>query len=241
LAGWYQGSIRDGVRQTAASVYLDEEELKLTENLHVLVNTRVTRVLPATEGSTSFTTIQLGNDASMYLFVSKKCCIGFDFETESSRNLTANKEVILSAGAINTPSILLHSGIGDDATLQKLGIKPLHSLPGVGQNLIDQPYIPAVWSVNSTAPPYALPLHTSVVQFHLSLDRVDPDAALDQWQKSHTGPYTMSVTSPNNIAYTRIANLSSVFPGQADPAAGPNTPHVEICPLVRFTFANVHA
>lgn len=69
--------------------------------------------------------------------------------------------------------------------------------------------------------------------------RVDPDAALAQWQESHTGPFTMSTTSPNHIAYTRLANV------QMDPAAGPNTPHIEMCPLVSlrcvFTFANVHA
>ncbi|XP_006458797.1 hypothetical protein AGABI2DRAFT_177008 [Agaricus bisporus var. bisporus H97] len=189
--GWYQGSIRGGVRQTAASVYLDEETLKLAANLYVVVNARVTRVFPETEGSNKFTTIQLGND------------------NNSLRNLTAKKEVILSAGAINTPSILLHSGIGDDALLKELGIQTLHSLPAVGQNLMDQPYIPAVWSVNSTVPP------------------VDPDAALAQWQESHTGPFTMSTTSPNHIAYTRLANIQN----EMDPAAGPNTPHIEMCPL----------
>ncbi|GAW09956.1 aryl-alcohol-oxidase from pleurotus Eryingii [Lentinula edodes] len=51
------------------------------------------------------------------------------------KNLTASKEVILSAGTIGTPSILLHSGIGNATTLTSLGITPRINLPSVGQNL----------------------------------------------------------------------------------------------------------
>ena len=46
-------------------------------------------------------------------------------------------EVILAAGAINTPQLLQLSGIGDKDHLESVGIKPIHHLPGVGQNLQD--------------------------------------------------------------------------------------------------------
>jgi len=72
---------------------------------------------------------------------------------KSLQHLIASKEVILSAGALNTPQILLHSGIGDETELQSVGIVPLHSLPSVGKNLTDHPYVSVVWTVNSTAPP----------------------------------------------------------------------------------------
>jgi choline dehydrogenase len=75
---------------------------------------------------------------------------------ESAHYLTARREVILSAGAINSPHILLHSGIGDEAELKKLGIALMHSLPSVGKNMTDQPYVSVVWNVSSTAPPYVL-------------------------------------------------------------------------------------
>ena len=75
---------------------------------------------------------------------------------ESLLQLTANKEVILSAGALNTPQILLHSGIGDEIELQNVGIAPLHSLPSVGKNMTDHPYVSVVWTVNSTVPPYVI-------------------------------------------------------------------------------------
>ncbi|HAE26798.1 choline dehydrogenase [Hyphomonas adhaerens] len=51
--------------------------------------------------------------------------------------LRANKEIILSAGAIASPMILQRSGIGPKAMLRDAGIQPVHTLPGVGQNLQD--------------------------------------------------------------------------------------------------------
>jgi len=49
----------------------------------------------------------------------------------------ANREIVLAASAINSPKLLLLSGIGNSAELQAAGIAPLHDLPGVGQNLQD--------------------------------------------------------------------------------------------------------
>ena len=51
------------------------------------------------------------------------------------RSAMASAEVILSAGAINSPQILQCSGIGDPEQLQAAGVETLHALPGVGKNL----------------------------------------------------------------------------------------------------------
>lgn len=59
--------------------------------------------------------------------------------------MTATKEVILSAGAVGTPQILLNSGIGDTTTLVGLGIPPLISLPEVGANLADHTVLSSYW------------------------------------------------------------------------------------------------
>ncbi len=53
------------------------------------------------------------------------------------RRLTATKEIILSAGALNSPQILLRSGVGPIAELQQHGIDVVHELAGVGENLQD--------------------------------------------------------------------------------------------------------
>ena len=54
---------------------------------------------------------------------------------------TAAREVILCAGAINSPKLLMLSGIGPGAALQEQGIAPVHDLPGVGRNLQDHLYV----------------------------------------------------------------------------------------------------
>ena len=53
------------------------------------------------------------------------------------QTLTARKEIILSAGALNSPQILLRSGVGPWSELQFHGIEVVHALPGVGENLQD--------------------------------------------------------------------------------------------------------
>lgn len=57
-------------------------------------------------------------------------------------SLTASQEVILAGGAINSPHLLMVSGIGEAAELEKNGVRVLHGLPGVGRNLQDHPSVP---------------------------------------------------------------------------------------------------
>ena len=63
---------------------------------------------------------------------------GVEFEKDGSKVCVyAGKEVILSAGAINTPKLLMLSGIGPGAHLNSIGVPVLNDLPGVGENLQD--------------------------------------------------------------------------------------------------------
>ncbi len=62
---------------------------------------------------------------------------------------TASSEVILSAGSIGSPQLLMLSGIGRGADLQPLGIDLQVELAGVGQNLQDHPYLMGIWETSS--------------------------------------------------------------------------------------------
>jgi choline dehydrogenase len=59
--------------------------------------------------------------------------------------ISAVLEVVLSLGAINTPKVLMQSGIGDETELQRFGIRCVQHLPGVGQNFQDHFMISSIW------------------------------------------------------------------------------------------------
>jgi len=63
----------------------------------------------------------------------------------SSHTAEAGSEVVVSLGAINTPKLLMLSGIGDTDDLKNLGVPVTHHLPGVGRNYQDHPRIGCVW------------------------------------------------------------------------------------------------
>jgi choline dehydrogenase len=73
--------------------------------------------------------------------------------------LTARREIILCAGAVHSPHILMCSGIGDQAELSRLGIPSVHHLPAVGRNLHDHPASPVRMRTTNTDP-YGLSLRT---------------------------------------------------------------------------------
>ncbi|NSC21339.1 oxidoreductase [Streptomyces albus subsp. chlorinus] len=67
--------------------------------------------------------------------------------------VTAERELLLCAGAVDTPRLLLLSGIGPADDLRALGIDVLADLPGVGENLLDHPESVIVWETREPLPP----------------------------------------------------------------------------------------
>jgi choline dehydrogenase len=61
------------------------------------------------------------------------------------RRIGASVETILSMGAINTPTLLMQSGVGDEAELGRCGIPVVQHLPGVGRNFQDHVMVASVW------------------------------------------------------------------------------------------------
>ncbi|XP_076077854.1 glucose dehydrogenase [FAD, quinone]-like isoform X2 [Mytilus galloprovincialis] len=109
---YMQSSMKNGERSNTAKAYL--RPVINRPNLHISINTFVTKVL-----------------------LDGKKAIGVEvIKGNRKLNLYANKEVILSAGAINSPVILMLSGIGPKTHLTKLKIPIVVDLP-VGENLQD--------------------------------------------------------------------------------------------------------
>jgi choline dehydrogenase len=75
---------------------------------------------------------------------------GVRFATRRRREETvrAEREVILCAGAIGSPQMLLLSGIGPAAHLREVGVPVIHELLGVGRNLQDHPFVTLIWEVS---------------------------------------------------------------------------------------------
>jgi choline dehydrogenase-like flavoprotein len=118
-----QLSIRGGIRATTARALLYPAMSR--RNLTVLTDLRITRVV--LEGRRA-----VGVEAGQ-------------------RMIRARREVVLAAGAIQSPQVLLLSGIGDGEHLAEVGVPLRHHLPGVGRNLHDHMASPIHMSMNHTA------------------------------------------------------------------------------------------
>ncbi|MGN6830361.1 GMC family oxidoreductase [Paucibacter sp. M5-1] len=114
--GVYQVTQHEGERWSAARGYL-HPHLGSRPNLRVLTGVRVLRLLLEGRRAVGVEILQDGH----------------------KRELRAAREVVLSAGALQSPQLLMLSGIGDGAALQRLGLPVAHHLPGVGRNLHDHP------------------------------------------------------------------------------------------------------
>ena len=88
------------------------------------------------------------------LHVKNDVASGVDVTLKSGQKLTLSprKEIILSAGAVDTPRLLLHSGIGPKSQLESLKIPVVKDIPGVGENLLDHPETIIMWELNKPVP-----------------------------------------------------------------------------------------
>jgi choline dehydrogenase-like flavoprotein len=83
---------------------------------------------------------------------SKVTGINVTFQDGSRRTLNPKAETILCAGAVDTPRLMLLSGLGPKQQLQELGIPVVKDIPGVGENLLDHPESIIMWELNKAVP-----------------------------------------------------------------------------------------
>jgi choline dehydrogenase len=97
-------------------------------------------------------TVLTGAVVSRVLFANRRA-VGIEFvHGGQNRRVDANREIVLSLGAIHTPKVLMQSGIGDEEDLHKFKIPVVQVLPGVGKNLHDHVSIGVLWEKTELSP-----------------------------------------------------------------------------------------
>jgi choline dehydrogenase len=125
-AGYFQVTQRRGRRVSAASAYLNGRGSMPS----VLTGALVSRILLSGRRAAGVEYLQDGEKHTAY----------------------AEREIVLCAGAVNTPQTLMLSGVGPADELRSLGIPPLVDLPGVGRNLQDHIRIPVLYESGRPSP-----------------------------------------------------------------------------------------
>jgi choline dehydrogenase len=128
--------------------------------------------------------------------------------TESQ--LTARREVVLCAGAVDSPRLLLHSGVGPAQDLQDLGIEVRHALPGVGENLLDHPESVIVWETDGPIPENSAMDSDAGLFVRRDPASPGPDLMFHFYQI----PFT---DHPERLGYTRPAHGVSMTPNIPKP------------------------
>ena len=122
--GYCQFTQKDGRRCSASTAYLTTARNRL--NLDIWTDTHVTEILFNGRQATSVVCLRGGIQIK----------------------IEATREIILSCGAVNSPILLMQSGIGPSQLLRHLEIKLVQPLEGVGQNLQDHPIVPVRFLTN---------------------------------------------------------------------------------------------
>jgi choline dehydrogenase len=123
--GWPEHNVVNGARQTAADAYLTP--VRHRSNLDVLTGAQARRLL-----------------------LDSGCCRGVEYVMDGQlRPALAEREVVLTAGAVGSPRLLLLSGIGPARHLREVGIDVVADRPGAGENLHDHLLCPVAYELTS--------------------------------------------------------------------------------------------
>ncbi|CUJ94958.1 Alcohol dehydrogenase [acceptor] [Achromobacter xylosoxidans] len=140
--------------------------------------------------------VMTGAHAERLLFEGTRC-VGVQVRRDGqSASVRAAREVVLAAGAVNTPQLLELSGIGEPARLRESGIALHHALPGVGENLQDHLQLRVILKVRGVK----------------TLNRI----ASTWWGKAGIGlEYLLNRSGPMSMAPSQLGAFAKSDPGQA--------------------------
>ncbi|KAI0333807.1 FAD/NAD(P)-binding domain-containing protein [Cubamyces sp. BRFM 1775] len=191
---WLQGANGNGIRNDAATAYLAPALSR--PNLDVLVETQVTKVIQTgTNGSKPmFRGVEF---AQSRLFTRGPAYACF---AAARYVMNATEEVVLAAGSINTPQLLMLSGIGPSSQLSLLGIPTIVDLRDVGQHLADQPVITMTYNAKN---------RTDDVIANLARNETYLYESIHEWETRRRG--VMTNAANNQLAFFRLPSNDSIF------------------------------
>lgn len=169
-AGLYQVTQINGRRCSAATAYL--RPVHKRTNLHVVTAATATRI-----------EVQAGRAVALHYRRSRN-----EYRVE------ANREILLSGGAINSPQLLLLSGIGPAEQLQRFNIPVALDLPGVGRNLQDHLDICTLFEVTQAVTYDMGPLREALVAMQYLVNR----SSLGSTNAAEAGAFLRSTHAPEN-------------------------------------------
>jgi choline dehydrogenase-like flavoprotein len=217
IAAFIQSTSGGGQRSSSANRYIHPALVR--PNLDILLNAQVTRLLNLNDSCTDARPDMRGVEfaqgpGSMY-FNDFHVRVPDILSPGQRFTVKASKEVILSAGGVNSAQILLLSGVGNATELAALNIPSVIDLPGVGRNLQDHPLLALQWSTTSNE----------------TIDNISRNATLAselmaQWEKTHSGQFSSIIA--NAFSWLRLPPNTSEFIKFGDPSAGPTSAHVEL-------------
>jgi choline dehydrogenase len=203
--GWLRLNVRQGLRQSSSVAYL-----------HPLLRRSDTLTL-----RTATTAVRISIDAH-----------GNATGVETTGGpVRARREIVLCAGAIETPKLLLLSGIGPAEHLREVGVTTVHDLPGIGGHFVDRPEGTVIWEADRPVP-------TGVVQdweaaafarSDPSLERADvmihfgTMPAREEWLPpgvrgaEHAFWMTPNVMRPRSRGVLRLRSADPAAPPRIDP------------------------
>ena len=198
-------NLRDNVRVSTALGYLLPARAR--NNLEIRGGVTVTRVL--IEGDRA---------------------VGVEVETATGREQVRARRVTISAGAIHTPGILLRSGIGARADVEKLGLACVADLPGVGARLIDHPGAGIYAVPKPGAQGEHDPNHQTIVRYTASGSNELNDMQLFLFGRiALKGTRLEAVIAPStylaSVSLVRPRSVGRLWLSSLDPHAAP---HVEL-------------
>ena len=202
--GWHHGNIKNGKRHTSFEAYL----------LAALQRPNIT--------------LLEGVQATRLLFEGNRC-VGVEYVDSSAggarKEVMSTREVIVCAGAMDSPKLLMLSGIGNPDHLRALGLPVVSALPGVGENFHNHVLAPLVYRTRRSLPPPRFNLSEAALFYKSAPGWVGPDMQMAFVHRDPRAPeddnnaavFLPGVVRPMSRGWVRLESADPSAPPQINP------------------------